>query len=202
MNANRKRNCSLLAKAIPYFMIGFILGSLFVQGTKLNEVKEDCQKALYVAQTANNYSRAAVEKAEQNASLLMAEVDPVDVIYLAKMAWGEARGCSTTEQAATMWCVLNRVDSDEFPDTVMEVVTQPSQFQGYSADNPVDEELYDLAYDVLLRWETGGKGRVLPAEYLYFIGDYESNHFYTDWGVFDNAWDWGLPSPYEGEIYQ
>ena len=41
---------------------------------------------------------------------------------LARTVWGEARGCSTTEQAAVAWCVLNRVDSPEFPDDVLSVV--------------------------------------------------------------------------------
>ena len=49
-------------------------------------------------------------------------VDPLeaDKIALAKMVWGEARGCSTTEQAATIWCVLNRYDSGDrfWADTV------------------------------------------------------------------------------------
>jgi len=34
-----------------------------------------------------------------------------DEVVLAKTAYGEARGCSTTQQAAVMWCVLNRVDN-------------------------------------------------------------------------------------------
>ena len=40
-------------------------------------------------------------------------IDPMEAskVALAKMVWGEARGCSTTEQAATIWCVLNRYDS-------------------------------------------------------------------------------------------
>lgn len=202
MNKKRKKLDAIVASIVLYGSIGFVLATIFIQGALLRELKADCQMATSVAQTANSQSRAVMGKAEQNASLLMAEVDPVDVIYLAKMAWGEARGCSTTEQAATMWCVLNRVDSEEFPDSVMEVVTQPGQFRAYSEENPVEEELYNLAYDVLMRWKAGGIGRVLPAEYLYFIGDDKNNYFYTDWGVFVDAWDWVLPSPYEGELYQ
>ena len=42
-------------------------------------------------------------------------IDPMEAskVALAKMVWGEARGCSTTEQAATIWCVLNRYDSGD-----------------------------------------------------------------------------------------
>lgn len=119
------------------------------------------------------------------------------------MAWGEARGCSVTEQAAAMWCVLNRVDSAYFPDDVVAVVSQESQFHGYDPENPVTTELLALAEDVLYRWSiedscVGGVGRVLPREYIYFWGDGETNHFTTEFGG-GLTWDWGLESPYEEE---
>ena len=81
------------------------------------------------------------------------EDDPAE--YLAKTIYGEARGCSTTEQAAVVWCVLNRVDDESglWPDDIVAVVTQPSQFHGYDPDHPVLPELLALAEDVLARWE-------------------------------------------------
>ena len=61
-------------------------------------------------------------------------IDPMEAskVALAKMVWGEARGCSTTEQAATIWCVLNRYDSGDrfWADTVEGITTQPCQFYG------------------------------------------------------------------------
>ena len=118
--------------------------------------------------------------------------------YLAKVAWGEARGCSVTEQAAVMWCVLNRVDSPLYPDSVVEVITQKRQFNGYSEDNPITDEMLQLANSVFTYWSEGDdSGRVLPKEYLYFTGDGEHNYFYTEWTSNSKAWDWSLPSPYE-----
>ena len=38
-----------------------------------------------------------------------------DADLIAKTVWGEARGCSVTQQAAVAWCILNRVDSAAFP---------------------------------------------------------------------------------------
>ena len=99
-----------------------------------------------------------------------------------------------------VWCVLNRVDAEGWPDTVAEVVTQPHQFAGYSPDYPATEEFKAIAADVLIRWERekreGGEvGRVLPAEYVFFTGDGEVNHFRTEYegGMF---WDWSLKNPY------
>lgn len=127
-----------------------------------------------------------------------AYVDYVAAEYLANVTWGEARGCTVTEQAAVMWCVLNRVDSPLYPDTVAEVVTQYKQLHGYSESNPVTPELLQLANSVMTYWSEGDdSGRVLPKEYIYFTGDGEHNYFYTEWASNAVAWDWSLPSPYE-----
>jgi hypothetical protein len=127
-----------------------------------------------------------------------AYVDYVAAEYLANVTWGEARGCSVTEQAAVMWCVLNRVDSPLYPDSVGEVVTQRAQFNGYSENNPITQEMLQLANSVLTYWSEGDdSGRVLPKEYLYFTGDGKHNYFYTTWASNAVAWDWSLPSPYK-----
>ena len=122
---------------------------------------------------------------------------------LAKTVYGEARGCSTTEQAAVIWCVLNRVDDEcaFWPDDIIGVATQPEQFHGYYAGHPVTQEHYELALDVIDRWqrEKNGEadvGRVLPPEYLYFHGDGKHNHFRTEY-TGGQTWDWSLDSPYE-----
>lgn len=103
--------------------------------------------------------------------------------YIAKTVWGEARGCTVAEQEQVIWCILNRVDSDiqYFPDNIISVVTQPNQFHGYSPDHPVTEEHYNLALDVLDRWEAEKRGeavqRNLGKDYVYFHGDGEHNYF-------------------------
>lgn len=121
---------------------------------------------------------------------------------LAQLLWGEARGCSATEQAAVIWCVLNRVDSPDFPNDIRTVATQHLQFVGYSPDNPVEESLLALVRDVLGRWElercaVGDVGRVLPREYVFFDGDGTHNHFRTTYTRTGETWDWSLESPYE-----
>lgn len=129
-----------------------------------------------------------------------AEADPAE--YLAKTIYGEARGCSTTEQAAVVWCVLNRVDDESglWPDDIVAVVTQPSQFHGYDPDHPVVPEFLALAEDVLARWEiedtcVGNVGRVLPQEYTYFSGDGRHNYFRTEY-TGGETWGWTAESPY------
>lgn len=104
-----------------------------------------------------------------------------DVIALAQMLYGEARGCTVDNQAKCVWCVLNRVDDPRFPDTIIGVVSAPGQFHGYSPDFPVWDNLYAVALDVLTRWSMEKQGadvaRELPDTYCWFTGFNGSNHF-------------------------
>lgn len=129
------------------------------------------------------------------------EHDQETLVALARTVWGEARGCTTTEQAAVVWCVLNRVDRHEWPDDPLEVVEQPGQFPGYDPEHPVWSDILALVEDVMDRWElektaVGDVGRVLPREYVFFEGDGSHNYFRAEFRGND-TWDWSLGSPYE-----
>lgn len=104
-----------------------------------------------------------------------------DVIACAKLLWGEARGCTREGQAKCVWVVCNRVDDPRFPNTIADVVSQPSQFHGYDPSYPVADELYAVALDVLTRWSLEKQGaeivRELPGTYLYFTGTGKENVF-------------------------
>lgn len=120
---------------------------------------------------------------------------------LAQTVWGEARGCSITEQAAVVWCILNRVDSQEFPDDPLSVVWQENQFDGYDPSYPIEQEFVDLVNDVIGRWElektaVGNVGRVLPKDFTFFHGNGKENVFRNAY-IGGNTWDWSLDSPYQ-----
>lgn len=127
--------------------------------------------------------------------------DEIDM--LARLIYAEARGVdSTMEQAAVVWCVLNRVDSGHRGDTIAEVVTAHGQF-AYSRKTPVKDELRELAMDVVVRWmrEKQGLedvGRVLPSEYVYFAG-HGGHNWFRDAYCGGEYWDWSLPDPYAEE---
>lgn len=110
-----------------------------------------------------------------------------EVVALAKTLYGECRGCSEIQQKAVAWCIFNRVDSDQFPDTVIEVITQPSQFFGYRESFPVTAELEALARDCLTDWHNG-EGRVFGPEFLYFFGNGRINIFSTEYGGKGERW--------------
>ena len=136
-----------------------------------------------------------------------------DARALAQMAWGECRGVGslsingkavsgTCQKAATMWVALNRYDAG-FEDSIVDVVAAPYQFVGYSAEHPIDEELLALAYDVLEHWsnerQSGATdGRIIPADYFWFVGDGQHNHFTNKFasGVY---YAWEMPDIYAEE---
>ena len=104
-----------------------------------------------------------------------------DVAAMAKMLWGEARGCTRDNQIKCAWIVCNRVDDERFPDTIQEVLEQPSQFHGYDPTYPVTDELYSVAFDVLTRWSYEKQGipvrRELASSFLWFTGNGVENIF-------------------------
>lgn len=118
---------------------------------------------------------------------------------LAKLVWAEGRGVkSDTEKAAIMWCVINRVEAGY--GTLWQVITAPNQF-AYRESAPVDPALYELAKDVLIRWDMErcgheNVGRVLPKDYLWFTGS-NGHNWFRDAYKNGNVWRWELPSPYE-----
>lgn len=148
---------------------------------------------------ATSEENPVIDEAEKEAEPAGTPWTQEDVEYLARTMWGEARGCTVTEQAAVAWCVLNRVDDPRFPNTVREVVTAPYQFAGYIPGNPVEPDMVALAADVLTRWAAGDDaGRVLPREYVFFSGDGIHNTYTTEYFGGD-TWDWSIASIYEEE---
>ena len=125
-----------------------------------------------------------------------------EVEAIAKTVYGEAMVTGSDEEmSAVVWCILNRVDSPVYPDSIIEVITQHKQFHGYHEENPMDAGIEALVLDVLGRWEAEKQGqenvgRTLPAEYLFFWGDGWHNYFTTEFQGGDE-WDWSLPNPYD-----
>lgn len=184
----------------PYFLIAVIVWALFMTVVIVWDVDRNSEPEPEI--TPQVVECVELEYTPTPEPEPIYDINRTDVEMLARLTWGEARGCTTTEQAAIMWCVLNRVDSDstDFPDTIAEAITQPRQFY-YKASFPLEDKLVLLAEDVLYRWykekDTGEiDGRVLAQGYCWFSGDGQHNHF-RDAFKGGTTWDWSLESPYE-----
>ena len=129
-------------------------------------------------------------------------INEEDAVRIAKTLYGECRSdkIPVEQKAAVVWCILNRLDHKDYPDTIEEIVVY-SQFHGYDKDNPVTEELYALTVDVMIRWQLEKLGfiyvgRTLPHEYLFFACKDGINRFRTGYKTRD-YWEWEYQNPYE-----
>lgn len=135
---------------------------------------------------------------KQHEERVLSAQEQVEAEYIAKTVYGEARGCPPVEQAAVVWCILNRVDSDDpyYPDDIIGVVTQENQFHGFDYGHPVVDDLYTLTIDVLTDWKDEKAGvecvnRVLPPDYLFFHGDGAHNYFRQNYISDGSYYDFG-----------
>lgn len=130
-----------------------------------------------------------------------------DVELLTNLLYGEARGIEDKAQrAAVVWCVLNRLDSGRWGNTLYEVVTAKNQFDGYVPNRTYSEEdsyaeCKSLVKDILERYyhekfSDEEVGRILPKDYYFFYGKNGINVFTKEWRD-GTRWDWSLDNPYK-----
>lgn len=81
------------------------------------------------------------------------DIDYEQLRCLALNVYFEARGESHTGQHAVAWVTFNRVDSEEYPDTICDVVFQDSQFSWThdgKSDKPKDRLSWKIALYIAL----------------------------------------------------
>lgn len=107
------------------------------------------------------------------------------------------------EEAAVVWCVLNRVDAkyeEGTPEQVTGCLKAPHQF-AYRYYGDIHKGIEDLCIDVLIRWQLEHSGllvdcgRVLPPSYKFFHGDGTHNHFRKEFESCE-YWGWIYQDPY------
>ena len=93
---------------------------------------------------------------EEREAYFEAEKEVSEVEYLlAKIAMAEAEGEDTEGKALVICVVLNRVASDDFPDTIEEVIYQEDQFSSVTNrwDVEPDDDCYEAVAMVLGGWD-------------------------------------------------
>jgi spore germination cell wall hydrolase CwlJ-like protein len=71
--------------------------------------------------------------------------------------------------------VINRINSEKFPNTLREVIEQPGQYQCYSnghIDRPFDDIAYEIAEELLVFGTTIDEGIVFQSEFQQGSGVY------------------------------
>ena len=169
---------------ILIILLALLLCIVYARATWEDEAQTSPAPTVAVEETTEPEQSEAPEPSEAPIYYEMYFTEE-DVAEVAKMLWGEARGCTRDNQIKCAWVVCNRVDDERFPDTIRGVLGQPSQFHGYDPTYPVTSELYDVAFDVLTRWSYEKQGvpvrRELPESFLWFTGNGSENIFREAW---------------------
>lgn len=148
-------------------------------------------------EVADVYINEDVIETENPYTVYYSDEDAVDI---AKVLRGECADVpSRQERACVAWTILNRVDNDGR--SIHDTIRMPNQFE-FKEHAEVRDDLLDLAYDVLERWnkEKNGEenvGRVLPREYTFYYGDGRHNYFRNAFRKPYDIWDYSLENPYE-----
>lgn len=144
--------------------------------------------------SAVEWSQKNQTKAEDNEDIIQSmDWDAEESYYLAKIAMAEAEGEDTEGKALVMLVVLNRVWSDEFPNSIKEVILQENQFSPvangrFDAVEP-DEDCYKaLEMIQVQKWDESQGSTYFESESdstwhqenLQFLFQHGRHYFYKD----------------------
>ena len=147
------------------FVLVVIVFDIIFIGAQTRKIQEEANAA--VAQWKDYYAAQAQAPATGNGGDVqtLPQVSE-EAQYLAKVVAGCSTYYSEKVQRAVAWCVLNRVDSALYPETIIEVCQQANQWQGYDNAEVIDS-ISTLCQDVIDTWRAGGV-REVPQDCLYF----------------------------------
>lgn len=173
----RKIKSNRFHQILLFIFVGFIVFSF----GRLNQASRDknyynellvSQKEEIIAEYESQISDLQIAQAqaiqdirEEYENLTPEEVIQKEAEYIAKVLYGTAKNNSERDQRTVVWCILNRVDNSAYPNTVQGVCEQASQWMGYSADNPILNELYQIALTELQTWHNNY--RPVSSDYIY-----------------------------------
>ena len=144
-----------------------VLVSVLVINARTKSINDQAEKR--IAEIEQRYQIELAAAQSQNASGTTAQASQTtysaDAEYIAKVVAGCATYYSENVQRAVAWCVLNRVDSALYPDTIKEVCEQANQWQGYE-NAPLIDSICRVCPDVSDPWQSGGT-RDLPRECVF-----------------------------------
>lgn len=109
-------------------------------------------------------------------------VDEKEITLLAAVITEEAGGCDILEQKYVGTVVLNRVESEDFPNTLEGVVFQTGQYQSAGVikrNRRYTETAYQIALDLLYGFEEN----VLPEDVVFQSQEPLGKiYYYSEWG--------------------
>lgn len=175
----KKRRLSFIIKN-PFMFGILVLGILFilfcaffyafgyVNGQKAQKANDDIAFEAIVQEAENRYNNMVAEYEARLNTPIEEDTYNAEAEYIAKLLYGQARYNSPEAQKAIAWLIINRVESPYYPNSVQEVVEQPSQWMGYNDNNIIEDRLYEVALTAVNDWHNGAH-RPFSADFLYMV---------------------------------
>ena len=175
----KKRRLSFVIKN-PFMFGILVLGILFilfcaffyafgyVNGQKAQKANDDIAFEAIVQEAENRYNNMVAEYEARLSTPIEEDNYNAEAEYIAKLLYGQARYNSPKAQKAIAWLIINRVESPYYPNSVQEVVEQPSQWMGYNDNNIIEDGLYEVALTAVNDWHNGAH-RPFSADFLYMV---------------------------------
>lgn len=175
----KKRRLSFVIKN-PFMFGILVLGTLFilfcaffyafgyVNGQKAQKVNDDIAFEAIVQEAEERYNNMVAEYEARLNTPIEEDTYNAEAEYIAKLLYGQARYNSPEAQKAIAWLIINRVESPYYPNSVQEVVEQPSQWMGYNDNNIIEDRLYEVALTAVNDWHNGAH-RPFSADFLYMV---------------------------------
>ena len=144
-----------------------VLVSVLVINARTKSINEQAEQRIAAIEQRYQSELAAAQSqtADSAATSTQQSKYSADAEYIAKVVAGCATYYSENVQRAVAWCVLNRVDSALYPDTIKEVCEQANQWQGYE-NAPLIDSICRVCQDVIDTWQSGGT-RDIPRECVF-----------------------------------
>ena len=188
-NYNRKFSWWVVTYALKWtvLILAFIAWSLVMY--RAGGVKAEQRYEEWRERFANEYI-SQMEAAERGMP-----PDPLEMRLntqcemLARVLYG-VKDNSKQDLKTLCWCVFNRVDNPNYPNTLEDVIAQPKQWMGYSENNPVLDELYKIAKEQIQLWQNGR--RPVSNELIYMSWTPTKIVLRDTWqyGMNTNTWVW------------
>ena len=164
-----------------------VLVSVLVIYARTKSINEQAEKRIAAIEQRYQSELAAAQSQTAGSATQSTQQSQysADAEYIAKVVAGCATYYSENVQRAVAWCVLNRVDSALYPDTIEEVCEQANQWQGYENAAVIDS-ICELCQSVIDTWKSGGK-RDVPQDCLFLRMTADGVELRTDFNG-GNVW--------------
>lgn len=159
-----------LAARYLFIVLAFVLYTAIISHNDARQARAE-QRAADAAEL-QAYIQEQQEAAEAE-RLAAATKERNEAELVAQVLYG-VKDNNTADLRTLAWCIFNRVDNPRFPGTIEAVVSQETQWMGYRSDNPILEDLYQIAAEEMEHWRDGAH-RPVSDDYIYELDAIKHN---------------------------